>query len=360
MKKMIFCTLLILGTSVCAIFLFYFHSREPEKSTCVAEYLKLYEANYQFNLPIYLIVGVLDGKTDIGVKCDKEESIEQLRIMAEEGSFAAMALYPTVAIKSIPTRMYEYKKYADIGEPYSQMIFAQYLLEMEDFESARQYYNLALPYSFDAYRQLIDFYAKQNDKENFCKTAQTGLELYGLEAFGRYFVVYPELSDGIAKRNAVSAEMLFTECNPFDYASPHEILQNIDTDEADLLLAFIYVGEDSFEKATVIFERLYKDDEAKISVNAEFCLGVMYYHGKGVQMDEDKGLAMINNSYDRGINYATAAIPYKYSFIDTFYPKRYSLPTGYKYQSYSGNICSRIANDEAMEKKGGRFQFSWF
>jgi TPR repeat protein len=130
-------------------------------------------------------------------------------------------------------------------------------------------------------------------------------------------------------------DLLFNGCNLFAKGRARaidDILKELHTDEATLVLGYRYVILEKYEEAANIFEKFYKGDNTLYSINAGYCLGIMRYYGKGYPVDKSKGLEMLMESYNKGIFIA--------SILKMSNPK--PLPTADRVIKTSSNFCGRI------------------
>jgi hypothetical protein len=136
--------------------------------------------------------------------------------------------------------------------------------------------------------------------------------------------------------DTIENDILFDNCSLFGNGrTREEILKDINTDEAKLILGYIAVENENYEQAKNIFETFYGEGNALFLADVGYCLGVMYYYGKGYPTDKVKGWEMIKESRDIGYFYAYQAFPWQKK--DVFSPVNDTITR------YTGNNCGKIA-----------------
>jgi hypothetical protein len=97
-------------------------------------------------------------------------------------------------------------------------------------------------------------------------------------------------------------EKLFTDCDIFDkIMSKQELLSAMNTEEARLISAQLYLKDREYDTALKQFEELSKSDNLTIAVNADFCRGMMLYHNKSyIKMNKNASLKLLKDSMYNG------------------------------------------------------------
>lgn len=139
-----------------------------------------------------------------------------------------------------------------------------------------------------------------DDSTKFCEAVREAYEKFGLR-----------ILSGIFANNNKWSFLFFSECGIFDNKmSKEEILNKIDTEEARLIKAALFIGNGNEEMAAKLFEKLYKEGSPIISINAGYCLAVMHYYGRGgYTVDKKKGRELLDESVNNGYFFIYGAFP---------------------------------------------------
>jgi hypothetical protein len=147
---------------------------------------------------------------------------------------------------------------------------------------------------FNAYKPLEALYYENGKKDKFCKLSRQMFDTFGLAPISGNFVLegYPE----------EVFNKLLTDCNIFDKKkTKQEILRAINTEEAKLISAQLYLRDGEHDRAFKMFNELSESDNLTIAVNADFCRGMMMYHGKAdMKADRKTALKLLKDSMYNG------------------------------------------------------------
>jgi hypothetical protein len=181
---------------------------------------------------------------------------------------------------------------------------------------------------FGAYKILENLYYEHDRKDKFCELNRRMFNAFGLTPFSANFVL-DGYTDEVFK-------LLHANCGIFDKTkSRRELLKAINTEEAKLISAQLYLKDLDYNTAFKMFTELSKSDNLTITVNADFCRGMMMYHGKGgIKEDKETALELLRNSMHNGFFTAFSPAPEIRKII---------LPKDKVIRSLlSSNICKNI------------------
>lgn len=256
-------------------------------------------------------------------KCRKDcspQDYQNMERLAELGDKFSLFMLPFTLpyLETIPNSRYIKQWSAERGESYIAG-FVVLSNVTNNYQNAVYYGTKALNGEkfYMVHRWLAIAHKRNGKTKEYCDVTGEGYKKYGIEFLSSYFI-----------RNDNNSDFFFKNCTK---QSPDDILAKIDPKERDLLKGYAHVHKKEYAEAFGIFSKLYSPkDKSKISANAGYCLGQMYYNGKGVKKSKEKGNRFLEESFDRGI----------------FYPRddNSSLESPRKLEviNYSGGLCGAI------------------
>lgn len=229
-------------------------------------------------------------------KCRKDcspqdyQNMERLAALGDKFSLF-MLPFTLPYLETIPNSRYIEQWSAERGESYIAG-FVVISNVKNNYQKAVYYGTKALngEKSYMAHRWLALAHKINGKTKEYCDVTMEGYKKYGIEFLSSYFI-----------RNDNSSDFFFNNCTK---QTPDDILATIDLAERDLLKGYAHVHKKEYAEAFDIFSKLYNPkDSSKISANAGYCLGQMYYYGKGVKKSKEKGNRFLKESFERGIFY---------------------------------------------------------
>jgi hypothetical protein len=297
---------------------------DEKETPFLAKFWKLYEnSDIGFYPVINARIACFSFRKDrFVIRCTKKD-VDKMKELAAQGDFFSLAVlsfereqpwFERALLEKEPvTTILEAKKY----------YFSEEYYDIEKTEKMLKSLEPTSP--FISYLEQLKIYKMTDQGDKLCETAETAYNKFGIFAIGTFFIDKIEEND-----------ILFNHCNLFDKEkTKEEILKDINTDEAKLILGYKYVEDKRYNEAREIFEGFYISDDPVLSVSAGYCLGVMKYYGKGYPVDTAKGQELIKESHDNGYFYAYQAFPDKNTDIP--------FPVKDTITKHTVNMCERMA-----------------
>jgi hypothetical protein len=298
---------------------------DENETPFLAKFRKLYiNSDIKFYPVINAHIACIREKDRFAVRCTKKD-VDKMKELAEQGDFFSLAVLSFAQEQPWWGMALSEKEPVTIVLEAGQY-YNKYMKERHDWKKAEEILkSIEGTFPFISYLEQLRLYKRSSQKDKFCKTAQTAYANFGIFAVGTYFIEEIDVN-----------EILFEACNLFSKGKTREeILDELDTDEARLTLAYKYVEDKKYRLAGDIFERFYNGDDSFLSVSAGYCLGVMHYYGRGYAINMDKGQELIEESHNKGYFYAYQAFPGKDENIP--------FPVQDTITKHTVNVCGRMA-----------------
>jgi hypothetical protein len=299
------------------------HQANKKGTFFLIKFRQVYYENEEFVHKLFAVLSTFVAcssdayKNMYTLSCTKKD-IKKIREFAKQGDLFSLA------VMVFWDRKNWRGKALLAGEPITTVRAAN-ITEREKAE--RMLMNLGESFPHISATQLLDFYENIDRRDDFCKTAERAYKDFGIFTISRYFTYNQEKGK----------DLLFNYCDLFDKRKTKEdILNEMGTDEARLILGYKYVGEEKYEDAMDIFKELYRSDDSLVSINAGFCLGIMLYYGKSQPIDTANGMEMIKEAHNKG---------YSHSSITAFPDRRIGrfFPVKNKIIKNTWNTCGEMA-----------------
>ena len=299
----------------------------------VDAYIERYNVNNKKSIEVRMVEENCLLKRKYNITCT-EKDMEAIKQLALENNTAALAAYPVLFPEDSDERLNAIKYAADLGEVVNACKYA-WLQENENFANSKYYYDIAATQGdYCGYWGLAQLYNKYSMAQEFCLAVEKGIEKFSMEFVSRYFTY-----------DSSESQRYFNGC--MRGKGKVEILDELNTNEAQLIKGFVYIKEKNRSDTYAIFSNLYqKEDNSIISVNAGACLGWMYVYGKGVEKNIEKGRELFKQSWRNGMYMHNWHISRLENMLMSFGISKIKImiPEKPENSQYAGNNCYLLKN----------------
>jgi hypothetical protein len=263
----------------------------------IQNFRRLYENNHnkiRIVLDAFISCGFEDESERYIYPCT-EEDIANITKLAELGDHFSMAVRVLIFDPNELGGGYKWRNLAiESGEIVHTILETGRMKNLQKYdEIERLLNNVKTKDDFLIYQQKLYLYSSADDNK-LCETAESAYAKFGLEVLSGFFIHRYKEKDSF-----------FSKCGLFGGNKTREaILDELGSDEAQFIKANLLIKYGKEKASAGIFEKLYKGDNSLISINAGFCLGVMYYYGKGGYfVDQARGWELVEESMGKDFYY---------------------------------------------------------